>query len=121
MAGRRRGGTIFVKTGGIQRQAKGAFSYNLGRAKRTMIVGSDEVHGHSEKPQPSKLEGLITDSDELNVDDILLLEDVEVTLELANGKVIVFPRSTYTGDGDIETENGEIQFMVEGDPAQEIR
>lgn len=122
MANRRRGGTIFIKTDGIQRQAKGAFSYNLGRPKREPIVGSDEaVHGFSEKPQPAKLEGLITDSDELNADDILLLRDSVVTLELASGKVIVFPNAFYSGDGDIETDNGEFQFMINSDPAEEIR
>jgi len=118
---RRVGGIIFVKIDGDLKQAKGEFTYNLGKPKREMVVGVDSVHGYTEKPQPGMLEGAITDSRDLSLAEIVGIKDATVTCELANGKVIVFRESTYTADGNTTTNEGEIEFKIESITAKEIR
>ena len=91
----RRGGAIFFQVDGVTYDAKGSFSYNLGRAKRDAIVGADRVHGYKEMPQVPFLEGEITDRGNLDLSALLHSTDVPVTLELANGKVFVL-RNAWT-------------------------
>lgn len=120
MADNRRGGTIEVAVDGNVYDAKGAFTYNLGRPKREGIVGSDRVHGYKETPQLAFLEGIITDRGTLNLDDLLNLEDATVTLKLINGKTIAFREAWYAADGDVTTEEGEVQVRFEAVSAEEI-
>ena len=114
------GGVIQFKANGQQYKAKGEFTYNLGVAKREAVVGADEVHGFSEKPQAPKIEGMITDNDELDLKAFLGLRDATVTLSLANGKTVVLRNAFYAGDGDVTTDEGEIQVLFHGTSAEEI-
>ena len=115
-----RAGIIAVKIDGFQYDAKGSFTYNLGRAKRTPIEGADRPHGFSVKPQTPRIEGVITDFGTLDVTQVLDLEDGTVTIELSNGKVIVLEEGYYSGEGDITTEEGEIPFIFHGINCEEI-
>ena len=114
------GGTIFFKADGVQYKAKGNWTYNLGNPKREQIVGADGVHGYSEKPQVPMIEGAITDDATLDVSLLQNLVDADVILELANGKTVAMDRSAYTADGDITTDEGEIQVRFEGFNAREV-
>src|SRR5919206_119372 len=58
MAGQRRGGIISLQVNAQVYDAKGAFTYNLGRPKREAIVGADGMHGYKETPQPGFVEGV---------------------------------------------------------------
>ena len=117
---RRIGGIMFLKIKGTQFRAKGNFTYNLGKPKREGIVGADEFHGYKETPQIPSIEGAITDSGDLKVEDILDLTEGRATLDLANGKTIVLRDCYYAGDGNITTEEGEIELRLEGASAEEI-
>lgn len=121
MPNRRVGGIIFFKVDGELFQAKGAFSYNLGVNKREAIVGADVVHGFKEEPQVAMIEGAITDSDELDLEQFLNIRDATATLELANGKVFVLRECFYAGDGNVTTDEGEIEVRFEGIRGEEIR
>lgn len=101
--------------------AVGNFTLNLGRPKREILVGPDRVHGYSEMPQAPTISGEIRDSDKLTVDDILLMEDATVVATVANGKKYMYEGCTYTGDGNIETEEGKLQFECGGITATEIK
>lgn len=120
MSNRRVGGIIFVKVDGEQFRAKGNWTYNLGKPKRKMIEGSDSIHGFSEMPQVPFIEGVITDSDDLNVEALLLVRDATVTLELANGKIVVLREACFAGDGNGSTEEGEIEARFEGIEAEQV-
>ena len=48
------------------------------------------------------------------------LQDVTVTLELNNGKVVVLKNASYTAEGDTTTEEGEMQLRFEGLDAEVI-
>ena len=115
------GGIIEVKANGELYSAKGSWTYNLGRGKREAVVGSDEVHGYKEMPQVPFIEGTVTDREDLDLASLLNVNDATVTLTLANGKVIVLRNSWYAADGNVTTEEGEIETRFEGLSAEEIR
>lgn len=122
MAGKNRiGGTISLKINGDMYFAKGNFTYNLGKPKKEAVIGSDRVHGYKEVPQVPFIEGEITDRNELNLEDLITLDDATVTLELANGKVIMLREGWYAGEGTGNTEEGNIALRIEGISAEEVR
>lgn len=114
-------GIIEFKVNGEIHNAKGNFTYNLGKPKREMIVGADRIHGPKETVQVPYIEGEITDREDLNVESFLTIRDATVTLGLANGKVIVLKNACYAGDGDVGTEEANIQVRFEGKSAEEVR
>lgn len=116
----RRAGTIFFKADSTQYDAKGSFTYNLGADKREAIVGADKVHGFKETKQVAFIEGEITDRADLDVQKLLELDDVTVTLELANGKTILLRNAWFAGDGNIGTEEANIAVRFEGQSAEEV-
>jgi len=118
---RRVGGIIFLKVDGELFQAKGEFTYNINPTKRTSEVGQDVVHGFSEEPKVRFLEGTITDSNDLDLIGFQQITDATITLELANGKVIVFREAFFAGDGDAKTGAGEIDVRFEAIDAEEVR
>jgi hypothetical protein len=115
------GGTIFVKRNGTQFRAKGSWTYNLGRMKKTAVVGSDGVHGFKVEPQVPFIEGSITDQGTMSATDLLDTEGATITLELANGKIIQLSDASFCGEGNITTEEGEIAARFEGLECEEIR
>lgn len=114
-------GIIEVKINGEIQQAKGNWTYNLGKVKKEMVIGADRPHGFKGTPQAARIEGEITDRADLDVEALVTLSDATVTLTLANGKVIVLKNASYTADGDIQTEEANIQAVFTGFSAEEIR
>ena len=115
------GGKIFVKADGQQFRVKGNWPYNLGKDKKEKIVGMDGVHGTKVTPQIPFIEGTITDTSKLSVEKLLEIEDATIILELANGKIISLTGADQAGEGNVTTEEGEIDVRFEGDNAEEIR
>ncbi len=120
MANQRRGGTIQFSVDGVLQDAKGSFSYNLGRPKREAIVGADAVHGYMEKPQVAFIEGEITDRGSLDLAALQGVTNASVTLELANGKVIALRDAWYAAEGTGHTEEGNVEVRFEGISAEEV-
>jgi hypothetical protein len=120
MPNNRRSGTLFVKVDGQQYDAKGNWTYNKGSAKRDAIIGPDRVHGYKELPQVPYIEGEITDAGTLDLDDFTNIVDATVTLELANGKVFTLEDAWYAGEGNVQTEEANIQVRFEGMSAEEV-
>lgn len=117
----RRAGILYLKKDAQLLDVKGSFTYNLGSAKNEAIVGHDQVHGYKSLPQVPYVEGMITDRSNLDVkNDILEVSDATITLELANGKTIVLRNAWYAGDGNITTEEAEIEIRFEGIQCEEI-
>ena len=120
--GVRKGGIITVQIDGQRYQAKGAFTYGLGKATREAIVGHDEVHGYKETPVAPFIEGEFTDSADLSLETLNNVTDSTVTLELANGKVIALRNAWCTNPDGLgaSTEEGNIAVRFEGLRAEEI-
>lgn len=121
MATQRVGGIIFVKVNGTQYKAKGSWTYNLGQPMREEIVGSDSVHGYTEKPQAPYISGAITDDAETNLTELLNVTDATIQLELSNEKIIVLEQAFFSGEGSGSTEEGEVEVKFVGVAAEEIR
>jgi len=121
MPNRRVGGIIFFKVDGELFQAKGAFTHNLNPTKRESVVGQDTIHGFKEEPKVLFIEGTITDSDELDYVAFTQIRDATITLELANNKVAVLREAFYAADGDVTSDEGEIQVRFEGISGEEVR
>lgn len=115
------GGLISFKVDGDMHFAKGNFSYNLGLPRKEGVVGADRVHGFKETPQIPYIEGEITDRQELSLESLQATTDATVTLELANGKVIVLRQAWYASEGTGNTEEGNIECRFEGMSAEEVR
>ncbi|HET7500653.1 MAG TPA: phage tail tube protein [Kofleriaceae bacterium] len=113
MAAQRRAGIIQLKLNGEIQDAKGNFSYNLGRPKREAIVGADDVHGFKETPQVAFIEGAITDRGNLDVAALVTIDDATVTIDLGNGKSIYLNHAWFAGDGNASTEEAEIPVRFE--------
>ena len=120
MPANRRSGTLFVKIDGVQRDAQGAWTYNLGSPKREALIGPDRVQGYKEMPQVPFIEGEVTDQSDLDVAELQALEDSTITLELANGKSVVLRNAWYAADGNIGTEQANVQVRFEGLSAEEV-
>lgn len=116
----RRGGIIQVQRNGEVQDAKGNWTFNLGRPKREPIVGADVTHGFKELPQVAFIEGEITDRGTMDLEDLVTAADETITLTLANGKVIVLRNAWFAGDGTGNSEEGNIQVRFEGVSAEEI-
>lgn len=116
----RRAGILFLKVDGALYDAKGNFTYNLGKAKREAIVGADAVHGYKEMPQVAFIEGEFTDGSSLDLAKLVALDGVTVTLELANGKVVILRDAWFAGDGNVQTEEGNIAVRFEAKSADEV-
>lgn len=120
--GVRKGGIITLQVDGSRLQAKGAFTYGLGKPTREAINGHDEVHGYKELPSVPFIDGEITDGADLELDDIANITDSTVTLELGNGKVIALRNAWCTNPDGLgaSTEEGNIKIRFEGMRAEEI-
>jgi hypothetical protein len=120
MASQRRGGLIQVQVDGEILEAKGSWSYNLGRPTRESIVGADAVHGYKETPTIPFIEGEITDRSDLDIASLSTVTDATVTLQLANGKMIVLRDAFAAGEWTGNTEEGNFPARFEGKGAEEI-
>jgi hypothetical protein len=116
----RRAGIIQVQIDGEVLDAKGSWSYNLGRPVREAIVGADVVHGYKETPQVAFIEGEITDRGTLDVAALSQITDATVTLSLANGKVVVLRNAWAAGEWTGNTEEANIPARFEASGAEEV-
>jgi hypothetical protein len=114
-------GLLELKINGEIQNAKGNFTYNMGKNKREAVVGADRVHGFKALPQVPFIEGEITDRSDLDIEALLDITDATITLGLANGKVITLKEAWYAADGDIGTEEANIQVRFEGKSAEEVK
>lgn len=113
MSNNRRAGRIWLKVDGVQLDAKGSFSYNLGHPKRDAIIGADRIHGYKETNQVPYIEGAITDASDFDLAKLAKQDGVTVTLELNNGKVVVLSDAWFAGEGTVTTDEAEIMVRWE--------
>lgn len=114
------GGIIQFQANGTIYSAKGAFTWNLGRPKRTAVVGAERVHGFTETPQVPFIEGKFTDRGDMSVDQLLAFTNGTASLLLANGKTIVIRDAFFASEGNVSTEEGEIDVRFEGASGEEV-
>jgi hypothetical protein len=121
MADQRRAGLISLQIDGEIYSAKGNFTYNLGAVKRDAIIGADAVHGYREMPQVAFVEGEVTDRSTLDMRRLITMTNATVTLQLANGKVVVLRDAWFAGEGTANTDEANIGVRFEGISGEEVR
>ena len=119
MAYERIAGTISFLINGTVYNAAGDFTYDLGAPKREMLIGPDRVHGYKETPKVPYIEGDLRDAKTVNVGTLTRLDNAEITLELANGKVVTLSGAAFCGDGTVTTADAVIKARFEGVSAKE--
>lgn len=119
MPNNRLSGVLYVRIDGVQYNLQGNWTYNLGSPKREPKIGPNGVQGYKEMPQVAFAEGEITDAGDLDLAALQALEDSTVTLELANGKTVTIANAWYAADGNVGTDEANIQVRFEGLSAEE--
>jgi len=107
-------GYLTLQMNGEIYNAVGNFTYNIGSPKRETLVGPDRIHGHKELPQVGYIEGEIRDSSDLDLATLTTITNATATLQLANGKTFLLKDAVYTADGNVQTEEANIQLRLEG-------
>ena len=113
------GGIIRLAYNGKQLQAKGNFEYDLGEPVATGVAGADAVHGYTEEIVIPMIEGVITDSADLDLAELASIRTATVTLELNNGKTVVLREAWWASGSKGSTEAGEIPCKFEGKSGDE--
>jgi hypothetical protein len=116
------GGIAYLSKNGTRLDAKGDFSYNLGIPKKTTVLGTDQKpQGFKEEGQACYIEGEITDSKGLDLAALCSGTFDTITLELANGKIIVLSNAWFAGEGTGNTGEGNIGVRWEGMKCEEVK
>lgn len=113
-------GVVFLKVDGQQYQLRGNFKVQPNNLQNTGIPGQDSVHGFMQKPVVPYVEGEISDSGGLSLQQIQGLTDSTVTAELQNGKTYILQNAWYSGDTVLDTVEGKIPVKFEGMACQEL-
>ncbi len=108
------GGVFQLLVNGVQRDAKGSFTINTGTRKRTAVMGANgETQGYKEEGQTAMVEGKLTFKGSLKASDITDAENATVNILLANGQKFLGESGWYAGDGNVSTDESEMDFKME--------
>lgn len=115
------GGITLCTIDGVPYRVRGNVTINLGQPKREAVVGLSGVDGYTEKPQAPSASGELTDDRKVSIKNAILnMTSSTVTFECANGKEYFFEEAYYSGDGNIETEEGKVALEIGAMFADEI-
>lgn len=120
MADQRMAGLITVAVDGETQAAAGEFSYNLGIPLKETLAGADGIHGYKETPQEAFIEGDLRDRSGLDLAALFRTTDATVSLELANGKMVVLRHAWFSGEGTATTGDAIVPVRFSGLSAEEV-
>jgi len=113
-------GIAFVMVDGNQLPLRGNFTVSPSPTERTMIAGQDGVHGYQELPRVPYIEGDISLTADVNLEDLDAQTDVTVVAQLANGKQYTLSGATCKSALEGNTRDGQARVRWEGLWADEI-
>ena len=109
------GGSVVIHAGGNQLSVKGSVTSNIGQTEtRETIIGLDGVHGHTSKKLAPFIQVNVTERPEFPLSEINRLDDVTVTMQLANGDSLVLSNAWHVGEAELNPEEGELTLRFEG-------
>ena len=113
-------GIAFFKVDGAMLPLRGNFTVSPSAVERTMLAGQDYVHGYQELPRVPWIEGDVSTTPELNLEDLEAMVDVTVTAELANEKVYVLKQAACKSALENNAREGQVRVRFEGTTCEEI-
>ena len=113
-------GIAFLMVDGNQLPLRGNFTVSPSSVERTMIAGQDGVHGYQELPRVPYIEGDISLTPEVNLEDIEQQTDVTVIAQLANQKQYTLSSATCKAALEGNTRDGQARVRWEGVFCEEI-
>ena len=125
MSVNRVGGVITVRIDSEIQRGKGSFTVRPSMEKKEAVVGNEKngsaVHGYKSENMVPFIEGTITDNTNFDIEALIKMDGVTATVELATGKTFILRNSWYAGEGELSTEEGEIQLRLEGSHGEFIK
>lgn len=112
---------IFVKIDGDIIPAKGSFEYRLSGEQKEAIPNADGSIGIGGKFVEGYIKGTIANYNGVDHDRLKSAEGVTVTLEQANGKVVVAKDAFQTDESVGNVESGEFPIQFSSETVEEIR
>jgi hypothetical protein len=107
-------GIAWISMDGQNHMLAGELTYSPADVERESLVGQDRVHGYGEKPRAPFISGSLRDAGTLTVKDFNSMTNVTVTLELANGKIVV-GRNMWTVEAqEVKTPEATFEIKFEG-------
>jgi hypothetical protein len=107
-------GTAYLYVAGNQYALRGNLTVSPSVVERTMLAGQDGIHGYQELPRVPFIEGDLSAVPQLSVDDLESQVDVNVIVQLANGKQYSLVRATCKANLEENTRDGQIRVRWEG-------
>lgn len=120
MTTRRIAGMISLSVDGVIQNCEGDFEYNLGTPIRETLVGSDRVHGFSEKPQASFIKGNLRRMAGFDMKNFQNKDGVDAQLKLATGETFVFINGWVAGEGTVNTGAATFPFEFYASSAEAV-
>lgn len=114
-------GIAYLRVDGNQLALRGNFTVSPSPIERTMIAGQDGVHGFQELPRVPFIEGDLSTTPEMNLEDIDGQTDVNVVAQLANGKQYSLVGATCKAALEANTRDGQVRVRWEGLWMEEIQ
>jgi hypothetical protein len=115
----RRAGIAYLKIDGVQQELTGSWTYRPKFKKKTAVKG-DDVHGFKEEIMEPYLEGSFQNSQKLDLNKLVNIEDATITLVEPVGKTFILRNAWYAGEGTGDTEEGKVAVRFEGLDGEEI-
>lgn len=114
MATQRIGGTAYVMINGTQYALRGKLEYSTLSTSKTAVVGQDGVHGYKEMPIAPYIKGDFSDLGGVDTSQLGALDDVPITADLDNGKVITLNGAWLEGELKVDAEEGKYTAEFRG-------
>lgn len=113
-------GTAFVMVDGTQYPLRGNFTVSPSMVERVMVAGQDGVHGYQELPRVPYIEGDISTTPGLLLEDLEAQVDSTVVAQLANRMQYTLVQATCRAGFEDNTRDGQVRVRWEGMFCEEI-
>jgi hypothetical protein len=107
-------GIAYLYVGSQMMALRGNFTVSPSPVERTMIAGQDGVHGYQELPRVPFIEGDISTTRGLALEDLDGATDVNVVAQLANGWQYSLIGATCKAALEANARDGQVRVRWEG-------
>jgi hypothetical protein len=113
-------GIATLVVGNRQYNLRGNFTVSPSNIERTMIAGQDTVHGYQELPRVPYIEGDLSTTSDLTMQELVNQTNVNVIAQLANGFQYTLVGATCKANLEENTRDGQVRVRWEGLSCEEM-